>query len=86
MYTFIIKVKCISIKSCLSKQNEIDVYFKSLIPPRGDNKTKYGNPAKLLFIINANLATLKITIGGIRDLKYTLTGTLVYSFYVCDCY
>ena len=28
--------------------------------------------AKLL-IINANLTTSKITVGGIRDLKYTLT-------------
>ena len=51
----------------------VDVFFKSIIPPRGDNSTKYGNPAKLFLIISVNLATFKITIGGIRDLKYTLT-------------
>ena len=27
------------------------------------NQTKYGNPAKLLFIINVNLTTFKITVG-----------------------
>ena len=47
----------------------VDVYFRSLIPLRHNNLTKYGNPAKLLFIINANLATFKITVGGIRDAK-----------------
>ena len=50
----------------------VDVYFRSLTLPRDDNQTKYDNPAKLLFNINANLAAFKITIGGIRDLKYTL--------------
>ena len=54
-------------------QLEVDVYFRSLILPRGDNYPKYGNPAKLLFMTNANFATFKITVGGIRDLKYTLT-------------
>ena len=51
----------------------VDVYFRSLIPPRGDNYTKYGNLDKLLFIINGNLATFKITVCGVRDLMYTLT-------------
>ena len=60
----------------------VDVYVRSLILPRGDNQTKYGNPAKLL-IINANLATFKITVGGIRDLKYTLTEHTYVFMHVC---
>ena len=70
---FCMHAKFLRGKNCGEKRlfySPVEIYFRSLIPPRAENKTKY---AKSLFIINANLATYKITIGGIRDLKYIST-------------
>ena len=52
----------------------VNVYFRPLIPPKAITRPNMVTLLHyLLYIINANLAAFKITVGRIRGRKYTLT-------------